>query len=170
MNDPVDYNYCPRCGHALHDGQFMGKTQRMCAECGFIHFHDPKVAVVVLVTRDGRVLMVKRGMEPERGKWALPAGFVDYGEDPRAAARRETKEETGFDVEISELIDVLGPDKPGEGSNKAIAILFEADILGGELTAQDDVDETRFFAPDEIPYAKLAFQSTHILLRRWLES
>jgi 8-oxo-dGTP diphosphatase len=159
--------FCPRCGHPLEDAFKHGSMRRFCASCGFVHFHDPKVAAVVFITQNGRVLMVKRRMDPEIGKWALPAGFIDYGEDPREAAIREVKEETGLDVRITRLVDVLGPEKAGGAS---IVILFEAEVLGGTLSAQDDVDEAVFFTPGDIPVDKIAFHSTRLLLERWLNS
>jgi len=158
--------FCPRCGQPLSDGLRFGKVHRVCEACGFIHFRDPKVAAVVFVTRDDRVLLVKRAVVPELGRWALPAGFIDYGEDPREAAIREVREETGLEVRITGLIDVLG----GAGSGSAsIVILFEGEVAGGALAPGDDVDEVRFFSPDELPTDQIAsFQSTHLLIQRWL--
>ncbi len=106
-------------------------------------------------------------MDPEQGKWALPAGFIDFGEDPREAAIREVKEETGLDVHITRLIDVLGPEKAGGAS---IVILFEAEVVGGTLTAQDDVDRAVLFSPDDIPIDEIAFHSTRLMLERWQDS
>jgi 8-oxo-dGTP diphosphatase len=160
-------NFCPTCGHPLTDATRYGKERRVCTACGFVHFRDPKVAAVVLITEGGRVLMVKRGVDPQMGKWALPAGYIDYGEDPREAATREVEEETGLVVRITRLIDVLGPDERGE-SPASIVILFEGERLGGTLGAHDDVEQVAFFAPDEIPMDEIAFESTRLLLARWL--
>ncbi len=140
--------------------------RRVCEACGFIYFRDPKVAAVVFAVQDGRVLLVRRGVDPQSGRWALPAGYVDYGEAPREAAVREVCEETGMTVRITRLIDVLGPDAPGGTS--AIVILFEAEVTGGTLAAQDDVEEVAFFAPDEVPMDEIAFESTRLLLAGWL--
>ncbi len=168
MTDPARMNYCPQCGQPLTDAVRYGRLRRVCPACGFIHFRDPKVAAVVFIVQDGRVLMVRRSVDPQMGKWALPAGYIDYGEDPREAAVREVREETGLKVRITRLIDVLGPDAAGEGS-ATIVILFEGQVIGGTLTAQDDIDRAAFFAPHEIPHDEVAFESTRLLLARWLE-
>ena len=169
MAEPVEMNYCPRCGQPLSDAFTFGKQRRVCTACGFIHFQDPKVAAVVFITDNGRVLMVKRSVDPQIGKWALPAGYIDYGEDPREAAVREVREETGLDVHITRLIDVLGPGAQPEGPAN-IVILFEAEISGGTLAAHDDAEQAVFLAPEEIPTEEIAFDSTRLLIRRWLDS
>jgi 8-oxo-dGTP diphosphatase len=110
---------------------------------------------VVAFDTDGRLLLVRRGVDPEAGKWALPAGFVDAGEDPRAAARREALEETGLEVEVGKVIDVY-PGEPGNGVTFFLS--FGATIVGGELCAGDDATDAGFFALDALP--DLAFAST----------
>lgn len=166
MTGPFPVNYCPVCGASAVDRLRYGKMRRCCSECGFTFFHDPKVAVVVLVVQDDRVLMVKRAVNPQRGKWALPAGFVDYGEDPRDAARREVEEETGLTVRITELIDVLGPANDAEGL-ASIVILFQGEVCGGNLQAKDDAEEAVFFSRSVIPMDSIAFDSTVRLIRHW---
>jgi 8-oxo-dGTP diphosphatase len=148
-------NYCPRCAQPMADQMAYGRLRRVCGACGYIYFRDQAVAVVALVIRDGRALMVHRAMDPEIGKWAFPAGFLDYGEDPRAAAVREVREETGIDIRITRLIDVCGPD-PAPRGKASIAILFEGEVLGGEVQPDDDVDRAAFLARDEIPDGQMA--------------
>lgn len=136
----------------------MDKPRRVCPQCGYVHFTDPKVGVGVAVVEDGRILLVRRAMNPERGKWSLPAGYVDQGEDPRLTAAREAQEETGLTVEVTELLDVFH-NPPGSGG-ASIFILYQARRVGGELAPGDDADDAQFFAPDELP--ELAFASTHM--------
>jgi ADP-ribose pyrophosphatase YjhB (NUDIX family) len=165
MLSETEMRFCPRCGHELADRMaFDKKVRRTCDNCGFIHFRDPKVAVAIFIVQDDSILLVKRAMQPGRGKWALPAGFVDYGEDPREAAVREVEEETGLKVRLNELVDVLPGDTPGEGAT--IVIVYSAEVLDGALTAADDVDEAVFFEANNLP--ELAFASTQLVIDRWL--
>ena len=133
-----------------------GRPRRACPDCGYVHFTDPKVGVGVLIIETGRVLLVQRAVEPERGKWSLPAGYLDQGEDPRATAAREALEETGLMVVIEGLLDVFY-NPPGRGG-ASIFILYRARCLAGEPTAGDDADDARFFPLDALP--DLAFAST----------
>src|SRR5574341_2119065 len=167
MTDPKDLKFCPRCGQTLSDGLHFGQIRRGCEACGFIYFRDPKVAAVVSVIQHGQMLLIRRAVVPELGKWALPAGFIDYGEDPREAAVREVREETGLTVQITRLIDVLGGDSSGGAS---IILLFEGMVTGGVLAPGDDVSEAAFFGPDEIPVGDIAsFTSTQLMIQRWLD-
>jgi 8-oxo-dGTP diphosphatase len=151
--------FCPRCGHALADEMRFNKLHRVCPACNYIHFANPKVAAVVFIEDGSRVLLIKRAVDPERGKWALPGGFVDFGEDPRLAAVREVVEETGLNVEITGLLDVLF-------GGVTIVIAYAARVIDGILGAADDVDEVSWFAPGELP--ELAFESTERLISRWI--
>jgi 8-oxo-dGTP diphosphatase len=150
-----DVRFCSACGGRLAPRSLPRGPQK-CESCGQLHFRDPKVAVGVVVhDGEGRLLLVRRGVEPAAGKWALPAGFVDAGEDPRAAARREALEETGLEVAVGRVIDVY-PGDPGSGVTFFLS--FEAELLGGTLTAGDDATDVGFFGPDALP--DLAFAST----------
>src|SRR5947207_11848822 len=100
-----------------------GTPRRVCTGCESVHYVDPKVAVGVAVFRDDALLLVRRTMEPGRGRWALPGGFLDAGEDPRAAAARETLEETSVEVDVGAVLDVFA-NPPEEGG--AIFILYAA--------------------------------------------
>jgi ADP-ribose pyrophosphatase YjhB (NUDIX family) len=166
MVDLAKMNFCLRCGHPLVERMSYGKLRPVCSVCGFIDFRGPIVAVVVLVLREGRALMVRRAVDPQKGRWAFPAGFVDYGEDPREAAAREIHEETGIEARITRLIEVLGPDSNRSGK-ASIAILFEGEALGGELRAEDDADGVGFFARGEIPGEMATFESIRVMLDAW---
>jgi 8-oxo-dGTP diphosphatase len=152
--------FCTACGSAL-GGQ---RPHPVCTGCGRTHFRDPKVGVGVAV-RDasGRTLLVRRGVQPEKGKWSLPAGFVDAGEDPRDAAAREALEETGLVVEVGAVIDVW-PGAGAGGGGASFFLAFEASIVGGTLAAGDDATDVGFFAAGELP--ELAFPSTRAVVDR----
>jgi NADH pyrophosphatase NudC (nudix superfamily) len=77
------------CGTALEQRERFGTVRPCCPNCGHTVFFDPKVAVVVLILHTDMVLLVRRGVDPGKGRWALPAGFVDAGEEPKQAAMRE---------------------------------------------------------------------------------
>ncbi len=138
------------------------RPRRVCPACGYVHFTDPKVGVGVLVVEGDRVLLVRRGVEPERGKWSLPAGFLDQGEDPRQTAAREALEEAGLTVAVEELLDVFH-NPPGRGG-ASIFILYRARRVAGEPAPGDDADDARFFALDALP--ELAFASTRAAIAR----
>ena len=165
MLDDSEIKFCPRCGHALERREAAGRARPVCPNCNYIHFFDPKVAAATLIERDGEILLVRRVMNPEKGKWTTPGGFVDAGEDPRAAALRECLEETGLQVEIVELLDVLFTDEHPKSAN--IVIFYRARVVGGELQAQDDADMLGFFKPDELP--EIAFGTTREMLRQWMK-
>ncbi len=153
---PAWIAFCPRCAAPLITREVAGRPRRACPACGYVHFTDPKVGVGVLVIEGGRVLLVRRGVEPERGKWSLPAGYLDQGEDPRETAAREALEETGLTVAIEGLLDVFY-NPPGRGG-AGIFILYRARRVAGEPVAGDDADDARFFPFDALP--DLAFAST----------
>ena len=162
-SDPIPINYCIRCGQRLDEQEAFGRLRPVCPDCGYIHFEDPKVAVGVLVEKDGQVLLVRRVNVPGQGKWTLPAGFIDAGEDPRAAAARECLEETGLRIRVGELIDVLHAREHPRGAS--IFIIYRGEITGGKIQAKDDVDAVRFYPPDDLP--PLAFATTVEILQRW---
>ena len=143
------------------------KQRRVCPTCHFIHFTDPKVGVGVLVLHEEKILLVKRKMVPERGKWSIPAGFLDYGEDPKVTAEREVLEETNLQVEIYDLLDVFYNQEVLTNGGASIFILYRAKLVSGKLRAGDDADDAAFFGPSELP--TLAFPSTRDAIRRWQE-
>jgi ADP-ribose pyrophosphatase YjhB (NUDIX family) len=139
-----------------------GVPRRTCSVCDRIHYVDPKVAVGVAVFRDDSLLLVRRTMEPGRGRWALPGGFLDAGEDPRSAAARETREESGVEVTVGPVLEVFA-NPPEDGG--VLFVLFAAEWVAGEPMAGDDTDGAGFFRQSELP--DLAFASTAAAVARW---
>ncbi|HEY63255.1 MAG TPA: NUDIX hydrolase [Caldilineae bacterium] len=158
-----ELNFCPRCGHLLEDREAFGRIRRVCPACGFVFFRDHKIAVGALIERDGHVLLARRAVTPQKGKWALPAGYMDYGETPEDALRREVKEETGLDITVGDVLSVFPLDNPDA---RGVIIIYWAQTNTGEPRADDDVSEVAWFAPDELP-EDLAFESTRQALALW---
>lgn len=161
MAHSLALNYCPICGHILEDREAFGRMRRACPACNRIIFRDLKVAAGVLVEHEGKVLLVRRSTGLHQGLWSFPAGFVEFDEHPAEAALRECREETGLEVELTGILDVMGPEPEGVAN---IVIVYRARIVGGELRAGDDADQVAFFAPEELP--SLAF-ATEIALGKW---
>jgi ADP-ribose pyrophosphatase YjhB (NUDIX family) len=161
---PLQLNYCPNCGAPMMDRFVFGRTRRACTTCGFVFFREPKLAVGALVEGAGKVLLVKRAVDPKLGYWCLPAGYVEYDEGPVEAAIREVREETGIVVRVKELLAAyhVRSDPRGLG----VILIYRAVPDGGTLTPGDDASEADYFAPDELP-RNLAFASTRRALLRW---
>ena len=164
--DERPYSYCPLCGGDL-ELRTLKTTEPgrlVCIRCGFIFYLDPKVAVGTII-RDDRdhIVLVKRAIQPGYGKWVFPGGYVDRGEEVKAAAVREAREEVGLDVQLGHLINVYSYPGPAP-----VIIVYAATIVGGCLGCDDEGLEARFFPPEEIPWEELAFRSTHEALREFL--
>lgn len=155
-------NFCPTCGNSLVRRLHTGRERPYCRDCQAPIYFDPKVAVVVFIERNDQVLLIRRAVDPGRGKWALPAGFVDYDEAPAAAAARETLEETALRVRIDKLLDVFPKKDDGLAD---IVIAYSATILSGEPRAGDDADEVAWFTRDNLP--ALVFYPSITLTARW---
>ena len=156
MSQALELNYCPRCGHALKDQEAFGRVRRFCPACERVVFRDHKIAAGVIVEREGNILLVRRRMRPHQGTWTFPAGFVEFDEDPADAAVRECREETGLEVEITGLLDVIAGREHKYGAD--IVIVYHARLVGGEPRAADDVDPP------------LAFRATRLALDKWRNS
>ena len=137
--------------------------RRRCPECGFTHFRNPGVgAAVVIWNEQDQLLLIKRGPRATKsGLWAIPAGYVDYGEDVRAAAARELHEETGLVADVGDVVWVES--NFHDPAKLTVGIWFAGTVTGGKLQAGDDAEEAAFFAPDALP--PLAFDTDIAYLR-----
>jgi ADP-ribose pyrophosphatase YjhB (NUDIX family) len=154
--------FCTRCGGPL-EWTFVPEAKReckVCSRCGRVHFFNPKLAAGTLTRIDGRIVLLRRGIEPGYGLWTYPGGFVDLGESAQEAAVRETAEESGLHVEITGPAGVYTSD-----ARDIVIVVFHARVAGGALHAADESLEARLFDPADIPWNDLAFSSTRQLLR-----
>jgi mutator protein MutT len=164
---PMDYRYCPLCAAGLEHQEIDGRPRPTCPACGFIHFQDPKVAVVALIPRQNDILLIRRRFGHARGRWALPGGFLDPGEMPEDALRREVREEVGLTVSPKALLDMLPMEAPGAGTiGIVIAYLAWPAAPPGRIVSGDDADAARWFSSEALPEA-LAFKGTRRLVSLW---
>ncbi len=155
-----DDKFCPRCAARLELKHEAGKERPACPQCGRVIYYDPKVAAATVVEREGKVLMVRRAMEPGLGLWSLPGGYVDRGEKVEGAAEREVLEETGLEVQVKDVVGVFSD--PG---HPVILVIYDSEILNGNPTPGPEVLELDFFSPDELP--PLAFCRDGQILEQW---
>ena len=158
------FNYCPHCGTQLALMQKSRRSRPACADCGFVQFRNPLPGVVVVIEMEGQVLLGRRRGGFGAGKWGLPQGYIEFDEDFLSAARREVKEETGLDVEICAILNVvsnlLSP------SLHTLAIILLARVIGGEPLAGDDL-EALAWVPLSGPLPEMAFEADARIIERY---
>jgi len=155
----VEYRFCPKCGGGL-DKKIVKSNEPhrlVCQACSFIFYQDPKVVA-------GTVLL-KRGVEPALGKWVFPGGYVDRGESVADAAVRETKEECLLDVKLGPLLNVYS-----YARSPNVIVVYTAEVIGGTLTAADESTDAAVFAPTDLPWHELAFDSTQDALKDYIRA
>jgi ADP-ribose pyrophosphatase YjhB (NUDIX family) len=154
--------FCPRCGSPA---QIDFPRSLDCPSCGYGLYFNPKpVACAIPATADGAIVLMRRALEPGRGCWTMPGGFVDLGESTEQAAARECREEIATDVEIGALVGVYSRE-----GDRIVVVVYAARTLG-EPAAADEALEVRAFAPVDIPWSELAFWSDERALRAYLST
>lgn len=168
-DDTPVYKFCPVCGSPLEPRvlKITEPKRLVCTStaCGFVFYLDPKIAVgTVIRMPSGKIVLVKRAIEPGYGKWVFPGGYVDRGEEITLAALREAREEAGLDVRLDHLINIYS-----YAGRAPVIIVYAATMLSGELAVDDEGLEAREFELGEIPWDDLAFRSTHEALRDYID-
>jgi 8-oxo-dGTP diphosphatase len=157
------YRFCPECGGTLEPRVLKAAepARPVCTRCGFVFYLDPKVAVgAIVATAAGRVVLVRRAIEPGYGKWVFPGGYVDRGELLTAAAIREAREECGLEVRLDALVNIYS-----YVDSTPVIVAYAATAIGGALAVDDESLEAAEFARGDIPWGELAFRSTEEALR-----
>ncbi len=125
--------------------------------------HYVKAGVAGVILRGNQIVMIRRKYGTNKGKWCIPCGNVEVGEDVRTAVRREIKEETGLDVEVGDIVDVLSTHHSPERS--VVGVWFFVKEKGGNLVAGDDAAEVQLFPLDEPP-TDMAFEADRKIIER----
>jgi 8-oxo-dGTP diphosphatase len=155
--------FCPRCATACVTNAVGGRPRLVCPDCTYVHFRNPAPGVAVAVLDAGQVVLGKRVANvPFGGQWGLPAGFVEFDEDFLSAARREVREETGLEVEVTGILNVTSNYLTAGLHSLVIALAARA--IGGRLDAGDDFCDVRW-VPVTGPFPPLAYDADASLLR-----
>jgi ADP-ribose pyrophosphatase YjhB (NUDIX family) len=165
---PAKVKFCPLCGAAMESRILAPENvhRKVCTRCSFVLFPGPKLVAGCFVVDAGRVLLLRRGIEPAVGKWTFPGGYVDFGENSADAAVRETLEEVGMRITLGPLLGVFT-----DLTAPALTVVVYLAEPGKEPPSlSDEASEVRYFAPDEIPWHDLAFPTTAEALTAWVAS
>ncbi|MFQ5840375.1 MAG: NUDIX domain-containing protein [Candidatus Methylomirabilales bacterium] len=156
--------FCPRCGGALADCYVdaEGRNRLVCDRCAFILYQNPKVVAGALPVVEGQVVLLRREIEPARGRWTFPAGFVEMGETVVEAAIRETREEVALEIGDLNLLNVYA-----YAESPVVTVVYVARVRGGAPRPCHEALEVGLFAPSQLPWQDLAFRSTREALSEW---
>ena len=160
------YTFCTICSGRLELLQLASedRPRLVCSKCGHIQYVNPKVVSGTLPVQDGKVWLLRRGIEPRLGYWTYPAGFQEWDETTEEAAIRETREEIGCDIELDGLFGVYS-----RANAPVVNIVYLAHLVAPHKVPSVSTEalEVRSFKAASIPWSDLAFESTEQVLRDW---
>jgi ADP-ribose pyrophosphatase YjhB (NUDIX family) len=164
MFAPRRIRHCRVCGQPV--GYRVpaddNRERAVCGACGEIHYENPINVVGTVPVWGERVLLCLRAIEPRRGLWTLPAGFLELGETLEQGALRETDEEAGARVELQGLFTVLDVVQAGQ-----VHLFYRARLLDDRLAPGPETTEARLFAEHEVPWDAIAFRTVRDTLRHF---
>jgi len=164
-----DLQYCPRCGAPLIVRLLPEEDRpRLVCDRGHILYVNPKLVVGVIPERRGRILLLRRAIDPRYGFWTYPGGFMEIDESVEECAAREALEEIGLTVHIVGLVGVYS--RPGPHGPGIVSIVFRGRVREGRVQPGREALEARWFRPEDIPWDDLAYDTTRWALRDWLEA
>jgi len=157
--------YCSSCGATVSRKTPAGDTKDrwVCDACDHIHYQNPLIVVGCVPERDGKILLCKRAIEPRRGYWTVPAGFMELGETLAQGAARETLEEACAEVRIGHLFASVDVVQAGQ-----VHLFFTAELIS-DFAPGDESLEVAMFEKSEIPWDEIAFRSVSFALKTYLE-
>ena len=144
----------------IPDGE--DRERLTCADCGFVAYENPKIVTGSVVVVGGKVMLCRRAIEPRRGFWTIPAGYMELGETVEEAARREAREEACAELVLDGVLALYSIARIGQ-----VQVLFRARHASPGFAPGVESLEVRLFDWDEIPWEDLAFPSVHWVLKAW---
>ena len=158
--------FCPNCGAPVEQRIPAGDSlpRAVCSVCAAVHYHNPRVVVGCVPEWQGRILLCRRAIEPRRGYWTAPAGYLEIGESLLAAAARETADEALAEVTVGTMLSVVNVLYAAQ-----VHVMFRATMRSEQHAAGIESLETRLYDEADIPWDQIAFSSMHFALRRYLE-
>ena len=166
MFSPRSIRHCRACGAptVYRMPAEDNRERAICTACETIHYENPLNVVGTVPVWEGRVLLCLRNIEPRRGYWTLPAGFMELGETTLEGALRETVEEAGARVEMQGLFTLIDVVRVGQ-----VHLFYRARLLDTDFAPGPETIEAGLFAEAEIPWGELAFRTTKLTLERYFE-
>lgn len=140
------------------------RERLVCDSCGFVLYRNPKVVVGAVCADGDRVLICRRAIDPRRGFWTIPAGYLELNESTAEGAMREAREEAGAEIAIESLLAVYSVPRISQ-----VQVIYAARLLSPEVKAGIETLETRLALWDEIPWDDIAFPSVRWALGHWRE-
>lgn len=160
---PPALSTCCEFVRRVPDGDTLERD--VCARCGHIHYVNPKIVVGAVCSWHGRILLCRRAIEPRRGYWTIPAGYLEERETPVEGAAREAYEEAQARIEIDRLLAVYSVPRISQ-----VQLIFRAALATPDFAPGTESLEAALFAWEEIPWESLAFPSVHWALKHYRES
>lgn len=147
-----------------------GQPRLICQnrKCQFIYYQNSKPTASAIITKADKVLLTRRAVEPKKGYWDAPGGFLEKDEHPEDGLKREMMEELGVDIKIIKMLGIYMGEYLEKHPESTLNIYYLAKITKGKIRPADDITEARWFAKDKIP-KKLAFENNQQALRDWLK-
>jgi ADP-ribose pyrophosphatase YjhB (NUDIX family) len=158
--------HCRECGAptVYRTPEDDNRDRAVCTACGTVHYENPLNVVGTVPVFEGRVLLCLRNIEPRRGFWTLPAGFMELGETTEQGALRETVEEAGAEIELEPLFTLLNVSHVGQ-----VHLYYRARMTSAKLDPGPETIEARLFDESEVPWDELAFRTVKYTLQRFFE-
>jgi ADP-ribose pyrophosphatase YjhB (NUDIX family) len=157
-------NYCSQCGQVVvFRVPPEDKLPRfICETCGTIHYQNPRMVVGSVAEWEGTILLCRRAIEPRRGYWTLPAGFMENHETLEGCARREAEEEALAEVELGSPVALINVPHASQ-----VHLFFRARLVGGRFGVGHESLDAALYAEPDIPWNELAFPSVEFALRHY---